>query len=108
MCMHADSLQMVQILHGELEASLQATRAELERTEAELEKQRELNEKLENDLLQMDQRKPLGGPNGTASPAVQSEAGEAGLDMLAGLDLGKKQSVRLPLIECSLGGLTML
>ena len=73
----------LQILHGELEASLAAAQAQLATTETELEKQRMLNEKLENDLLQMDQRKP-NGDAGSDSPQLGS------LDGLAGIELGKK------------------
>lgn len=75
-----------QILHGELEAALQSMEVQLSATESELEKQRALNEKLETDLLQMDQRKADGGltpshVNGSATP----------VDVLA--ELGKKTSV---------------
>ena len=61
--------------------------SQLVATESELEKQRTLNEKLENDLLQMDQRKTDGGINGTHSPA---NGASASTDALAGIDLGKK------------------
>lgn len=76
----------LQILHGELEAALQSMETQLSATESELEKQRALNEKLETDLLQMDQRKADGGltpshANGSATP----------VDVLA--ELGKKPSV---------------
>ncbi|OCH92318.1 hypothetical protein OBBRIDRAFT_833541 [Obba rivulosa] len=87
-----EELTKFRILHGELEASLRATEAELEQTEAELEKQRALNERLENDLLQMDQRKPAGDPNTVAPLAMLSDEGAEGPDVFAGLDLGKKQS----------------
>ena len=60
-----------------------AAEAQLAATEAELEKQRMLNEKLENDLLQMEQRKP-NGEAGSDSPQLGS------LDGLAGIELGKK------------------
>jgi len=83
-----EELTKFRILHGELEASLRATQAELAATEAELEKQNALNDKLENDLLQMDQRKSNGDSNGAAATA-DSTAANSG-DVLAGLDLGKK------------------
>lgn len=82
----------LQILHGELEASLRAAQAELAFTESELEKQRTLNEKLETDLLQMDQRKLNGELNGVAD-YESSRADSPQLDALAGLDLGKKPNV---------------
>jgi homeobox protein cut-like len=57
---------------------------QLDSTNSELEKQKILNEKLENDLLSMDNHKPNGD-------APTSELGEP--DILAGLDLGRKTSV---------------
>ncbi|EMD37343.1 hypothetical protein CERSUDRAFT_114020 [Gelatoporia subvermispora B] len=87
-----EELTKFRIMHGELEATLQATKAELEQSEAELEKQRALSEKLENDLLQMDQRKPAGDLNGGPSTAAPSDEDDATSDILAGLDLGKKHS----------------
>ena len=72
--------------------------SQLEATELELEKQRTLNEKLETDLLQMDQRKPDGGINGSHSPA---NGASTPADVLAGLDLGKKAvSGRIFLLVC--------
>ncbi len=68
-----------QILHSELETSLQAAQDRLSSTANELEKQRDLNEKLENDLLSMNKH----GVNGDSIPSESS-------DVLAGLDLGKK------------------
>ena len=70
-----------QILHGELEASLQSVQSELAMTSSELEKQRALNEKLENDLLQMQAHNPK---------TVVFDAVSEDPDVLAGLDLGKK------------------
>lgn len=85
-----EELAKFRILHGELEASLQATRAELEATHSELQKQKALNDKLENDLLQMDHRKSNGEPNGIPSTSESTTAGSA--DPLSGLELGKKGS----------------
>ncbi|KZS93958.1 hypothetical protein SISNIDRAFT_453667 [Sistotremastrum niveocremeum HHB9708] len=48
-----DELTKFRVLHGELEASLTRISAELEEHKAELQKQKELNEKLELDLLQV-------------------------------------------------------
>ena len=50
-------------------------------TSSELEKQRALNEKLENDLLQMETHNPK---------LVATEPSEEDGDALAGLELGKK------------------
>ncbi|TBU47626.1 CASP C terminal-domain-containing protein [Dichomitus squalens] len=80
-----EELTKFRIMHGELEAALQSVKSQLELTESELDKQRALNEKLETDLLQMDQRKGDTGDrassaNGTSTP----------VDVLASLELGKK------------------
>lgn len=80
----------MQILHGELEASLLAAQGELAGVEVELEKQRALNEKLESDLLQIQAHNPThrATANGQETPAED--------DVLAGLDLGKKLMVGIP------------
>ena len=96
-------------MHGELEAALQSMKSQLEATESELDKQRALNEKLETDLLQMDQRK--GDVGGGASPANGTSTP---VDVLAGLELGKKPGVSLAphkalsleLILCQTPGIT--
>ncbi|KZT10961.1 uncharacterized protein LAESUDRAFT_721378 [Laetiporus sulphureus 93-53] len=85
-----EELTKFRILHGELEASLQAAQAQLDATQSELDKQKVLNEKLENDLLEMDQRKGSGDISGVASSSDIASMGS--IDMLAGLDLGKKTS----------------
>ncbi|VDC06952.1 unnamed protein product [Peniophora sp. CBMAI 1063] len=82
-----DELAKFRILHGELEASLQQARGELSTASTELEKQRELNEKLENDLLMLDQR---GQANGKAKDASKGDEDEG--DALAGLDIGGRKS----------------
>ncbi|KAF8919832.1 CASP C terminal-domain-containing protein [Mucidula mucida] len=74
-----EELTKFRILHSELETSLQAAQDRLSSTANELEKQRDLNEKLENDLLSMNKH----GVNGDSIPSESS-------DVLAGLDLGKK------------------
>ncbi|KAI1794075.1 CASP C terminal-domain-containing protein [Ganoderma leucocontextum] len=79
-----EELTKFRILHGELEAALHSVQSQLEVTESELDKQRALNEKLETDLLQMDQRK---GDTGATSPANGTSTP---VDVLAGLELGKK------------------
>ena len=64
-----------------------AAQADLANAEIELEKQRALNEKLENDLLQIQAHNPApkATANGYDTPAED--------DVLAGLDLGKKPAV---------------
>lgn len=63
-----------------------SVQADLANAEAELEKQHVLNEKLENDLLQIQAHSPTPKiTNGTDIPAED--------DVLAGLDLGKKLTV---------------
>ncbi len=79
---------ITQILHAELEASLLGIQSDLAATEADLQKQRVLNEKLENDLLQMDSHRPNGDASGAGTPDLGAPS-----DALAGLDLGKKSTV---------------
>jgi len=85
-----------QILHGELEASLEAAQEELITVNSKLEKQQQLNEKLENDLLDVEKHQQA-QTNGnleardTLKSAVSSDA-------LAGIELGKKPSVRISLL----------
>lgn len=76
-------------------------RSQLEATESELEKQHALNEKLETDLLQMDQRKD-GGINGASTPA-NGTGSATPVDVLAGLDLGKKSGVGFPCTNLTRG-----
>ncbi|KAI0663567.1 CASP C terminal-domain-containing protein [Cubamyces menziesii] len=81
-----EELTKFRILHAELETALQSVQSQLAATEFELEKQRALNEKLETDLLQMDQRKGDAGQNGVnPSPGTSTP-----VDVLA--ELGKKTS----------------
>ena len=93
-----------------MEASLQAAQGDLAYTESELEKQRALTEKLENDLLQMDQHQPQAEPSVKSSIDSMStfaSMGNTSGDGLAGLDFGKKSTVRIPrvslcsVLECS-------
>lgn len=87
-----------QVLHSELEASLLASEAQLAATEADLQKQKVLNEKLENDLFQMERHNPavrlsvnLNGDVGGSGTHTPAEGGGADAnDVFAGLDLGKK------------------
>ena len=82
-----------QILHGELETSLQHAREELASATSELEKQRTLNERLEDDLLQLNEHKPShkqngkAKANGTHTPLEDADSDE---DFLTTLDLGRK------------------
>ncbi|KAH7929825.1 hypothetical protein BV22DRAFT_1029001 [Leucogyrophana mollusca] len=77
-----EELTRFRILHSELEQSLKTTEEQLASTSSDLRKQKDLNEKLENDLLSMDQHKPNGNSNLTPS--------DSQVDVLSGLDLGKK------------------
>ncbi|KAG6866697.1 hypothetical protein C0991_011356 [Blastosporella zonata] len=77
-----EELTKFRILHGELEESLRAAEEQLKNMGSELEKQKNLNEKLENDLLSMNKHRPNGD---LPSP-------DPGLDILAGLDLGTKKT----------------
>ena len=82
--MVASSTNLTQILHGELEASLQHARDDLASTNSELEKHRELNERLESDLLKVEQHGQGRNDqeNGDANPVEAEED-----DILAGLGL---------------------
>ncbi|THH32502.1 hypothetical protein EUX98_g1693 [Antrodiella citrinella] len=92
----SEELAKFRVLHNELEASLLAAEAQLSATEADLQKQRTLNEKLENDLLQMDRHNPTAGKsslnlNGDANGSgTQTPAEGVVDDVLAGLELGRK------------------
>ena len=74
------------MLHAELESSLHAISEEVVHTREELDKQTTLNEKLENDLLHINQRPSHGG-------AEKTEAVPVSHDGLAGLNLGQKSMV---------------
>ena len=91
------SLSHSQILHNELEASLQSVEEQLAFTSSELDKQKVLNEKLENDLVAMNKHnKPNGngagvGADGTG--ALTPSGTDSQTNLLAGLELGKKSTV---------------
>nr|GAT44640.1 Golgi membrane protein [Mycena chlorophos] len=78
-----EELTRFRILHTELEASLASAEEQLVATKADLEKQKDLNEKLETDLLSMNSHKS------SESLAVAAETDAT--DLLAGLDLGRKK-----------------
>ncbi|KAH7339558.1 CASP C terminal-domain-containing protein [Rhizoctonia solani] len=80
-----EELTKIRVAHSELESSLQAISEEIIHTREELEKQTSLNEKLENDLLQINQR----ASNGAAE---REEAAPSGQDGLSGLNLGRKST----------------
>ncbi|KJA20707.1 hypothetical protein HYPSUDRAFT_1090310 [Hypholoma sublateritium FD-334 SS-4] len=73
-----EELTKLRILHAELEDSLRSERQQLETSSKELDKQKELNEKLENDLLSINKE------NSTRT------SGEMDQDVLSSLDIGKK------------------
>jgi len=81
----------LQILHGELEASLQAVQEELITVNTKLEKQQQLNEKLENDLLDVEKHQQAQA-NGKHE-ARETLKSTPSSDALAGIELGKKSSV---------------
>jgi hypothetical protein len=77
-------VNLAQILHGELKASLQRSQEDLASTTSELEKHRQLNERLESDLMKIEQHGQGrdGQENGDANPVDAAED-----DVLAGLGL---------------------
>ena len=87
----------LQILHGELEASLQVAQEELISVNSKLEKQQQLNEKIENDLLEIERHQQV-QVNGKHE-ARDSLKATASSDALAGIELGKKPSVCVPLLN---------
>lgn len=81
-----EELARFRVLHGELETSLREAEEKVGTADLELEKQRALNERLETDLLSLEDARKQ--PNGHApSTAASSE----GLNALAGLDIGGKK-----------------
>ncbi|CEL60960.1 Protein CASP OS=Saccharomyces cerevisiae (strain ATCC 204508 / S288c) GN=COY1 PE=1 SV=2 [Rhizoctonia solani AG-1 IB] len=80
-----EDLTKIRVAHSELESSLQAVSEEIIHTRTELEKQTALNERLENDLLQINQR--------ASNNAVEKEETvPSGQDGLSGLNLGRKST----------------
>ena len=77
------------ILHDELEASLRQISDELADTKEDLDKQKVLNDRLESDLLQMEQHQP----NGTRVQSPDNASEDQ--DPLTSLNLGTKKTVRL-------------
>ncbi|ELU42507.1 CASP protein [Rhizoctonia solani AG-1 IA] len=83
-----EELTKIRVAHSELELSLQAVSEEVIHTRTELEKQTSLNERLENDLLQINQRASNG-------PVEKEETIPSGQEGLSGLNLGRKSTVRV-------------
>jgi len=79
-----EELTKFRILHGELEASLQRAKDDLASTTSELEKHRELNERLESDLLKLEQHGQGGSKQGNGETNSLDTAED---DVLAGLGL---------------------
>ena len=71
-------------MHGELEASLQRAQDDLASTSSELEKHRQLNERLESDLLKIEQH---GQDQGSLRNGDPNSVDNAEDDILAGLGL---------------------
>jgi len=79
-----EELTKFRILHGELEASLQHAQEDLAFTSSELEKHRQLNERLESDLLKIEQH----GQDQTSPGNGDADSTDAAEDdILAGLGL---------------------
>jgi len=93
-----EELTKFRILHGELEASLQRARDDLALTTSELEKHRELNERLESDLLKIEQHGQGRNDqeNGDANPV---EAGEDDILAGLGLELGLTTKDKDPVVQ---------
>ena len=91
-----------QILHGELEASLQTAQEELITVNSKLEKQQQLNEKLENDLLDVEkhQQAQANGKHEVRDILKSTTSSDA----LAGIELGRKPSVCIFLPQPTLRG----
>lgn len=89
-----EELTKFRINYAELEESLRSTQEKLAISIADLEKQKTLNEKLENDLLQMDKHQALTLPDDPLSTKI---AGSSSHDLLADLDLGKKAHTPSPM-----------
>ncbi|KZV97753.1 hypothetical protein EXIGLDRAFT_348330 [Exidia glandulosa HHB12029] len=90
-----DELTKFRIMHGELEASLRQAEEELANSRAELERRTALNEKLENDLLQLNRV-----PSHTPGEKDESEGGLA--SVINGK--GESSSVRSTPIPFSTSG----
>ncbi len=82
-CVFSSVNYACKVLQTDNERTLHEMSEELRITRSELEEKRSLTEKLEMDLLQMDQHKPNGlRDSGTATPS----------DVLSDLDIGGKRS----------------
>lgn len=79
---------LYQILHTSLEESVKSTQSELDTIRAELSKQKALNEKLETDLLALDNRS-VNAPSTSGTTAVEDALAGLGLDL--GLENTKNQ-----------------
>lgn len=82
-----EELTRFRVLHGDLESSLRQTEARILAVTQELDKQQELNERLETDLLALEEARKQ--PNGQAAPTAAVEGQK--LDALTGLDIGGKK-----------------
>lgn len=76
-----DELTTLRVAHDELAGTYRAVAADLEGLHARFEEQRALNDRLENDLLRINQ----GGGGGAGTPAARD-------DPLATLNVGRKVS----------------
>ncbi|KAF9520295.1 hypothetical protein BS47DRAFT_1370453 [Hydnum rufescens UP504] len=89
-----EELTRYRILHGELERSLQSVTSELSHNRLELEQQKALNERIENDLVQLNSHMP--SANGVSStPGASTPREPAGHERgLADLNLGQKDAIQ--------------
>lgn len=80
----------MQVAHDELLTAHQIIAADLDGLHSKFEEQRSLNDRLENDLLRINQSTSVGG---ASTPNARD-------DPLAGMNLGKKVSCRRILRVC--------
>lgn len=77
---------ILQVAHEDLITQTDAVKSECEQLRAQVSEQQQLNDRLENDLLNLNRSNgPSAGPSGTATPSQ-------GLDSLASLNIGKKEA----------------
>ncbi|KAF6763103.1 CASP C terminal-domain-containing protein [Ephemerocybe angulata] len=77
-----EELTKFRILHGELQESLRNVEQKLDLTSAELQKQKELNDKLENDLFSIDHTDPNALSNPQAATISNGKAPSADTSIL--------------------------
>ncbi|TNY17439.1 CASP C terminal-domain-containing protein [Rhodotorula diobovata] len=98
-----DEVTALRVAHDELAAEHDAAAQECDALRARLDEQKALNDKLENDLVRINESRGNGGGGGAGGGSGQGQAGGGGAggaaardDPLAGLQLGKKSSEGAP------------